>query len=104
AVPFEIDVNDDATIKAEAENITVSSTTDFAALVTMHLDLLLNGLAAADFESATLTNNTIMISSSSNTSIYNKILSNLSSCGHGEFSEHRHDGGDNGGQDGGGNH
>lgn len=93
-IPFEVDLNDDATIKAEADNITVSSSTDFTVLVTMHLNLLLTGLSAADFESAVLTNGNIVISNSSNTSIYNQILSNLSSCGHGEFSEHHHDGSD----------
>ncbi|HVW14118.1 MAG TPA: hypothetical protein VHB54_09855 [Mucilaginibacter sp.] len=102
-VPFEFDLNDNVTIKAEAENITVNSTTDFSTLVTMHLNLLLNGISASDIDSAQLTNGTIVVSSSSNSSIYNKIVANLGDCGHAEFGEHHHDGSNDGGHHSGGN-
>jgi hypothetical protein len=103
--PIEFDLNDDVTIKAEAENITVTRTTDFVALVHMHLNKLEAGITAADLQAATLTNGVIVISRTSNTTIYNKVLANLSTCGENEFREHHNGGGDdnsgkgNGGDD-----
>jgi hypothetical protein len=90
--PIEFDLNDDVIIKAEAENIHVTSTTDFVALIHMHLNRLESGVTTTDLEAATLTNNTIVISSTSNTSIYEHVLANLSSCGESEMKEHHKDG------------
>jgi len=96
---LEFDFNSDATIKAEAENITLTSTIDFVALVHLHLNKLEAGVTAADLENATLTNSVIVISSTSNTDIYNKVLANLSNCGEHEFREHHKDGSDDGNND-----
>jgi hypothetical protein len=101
-IPIEFDFNDDATIKAEAHNITVTSTTDFVALIHLHLGKLEAGISAADLEAATLTNGMIVISNSSNTSIYNRVLSNLGNSGESEFDEHHKDGHGDGGNDGNG--
>jgi hypothetical protein len=96
-IPIEFDLNDNVTIKAEAENIAVSSTTDFVALVQMRLDKLEAGVTAADLDAATLTNGVIVISNNSNTSIYNKVLSNFSSCGESKLRDrHNGEGGDGG--------
>ena len=93
-VPIEFDFNDDAIIKAEAHDVVITGTTDFAALVHMHLSKLTAGLSASDLEAATLTNNTIIVSQTSNTSIYNKILNNLTTCGDSEFRDEHHKGKD----------
>jgi hypothetical protein len=94
-IPIKFELNDDVTIKAEAENIVVSSTIDFAALVHLHLNKLETGVTVADLEAATLTNGTIVISNSSNSAIYNKVLSNFTSCGESEMHHHQHgEGGD----------
>jgi hypothetical protein len=98
-IPVEFDLNDDVTIKAEAENIHVTSTTDFVALVHMHLLKLEAGITAATLDAATLTNDVLIISNSSNTAIYNRVLVNFSYCGETEFHEH-HKGSDDNGNDG----
>jgi hypothetical protein len=90
--PIEFDLNDDVTIKAEAQDVVINGTTDFAALVHMHLNKLVAGLTAADLDAAALTNNTIVISKTSNTAIYNKILANLTTCGDSEFKDEHHKG------------
>jgi hypothetical protein len=81
SVPVELDFNDDATIKAEVENVTIDSKTDIATTISMHLNKLLTNVSVSDLNSATLTNGTIVISSTSNASIYNKIKTNLLTCG-----------------------
>lgn len=96
AIPIEFDFNSDAVIKAEAENINVSSTINFVALVHLHLNKLGAGVVATDLDNAAQTNGTIIISPTSNTDIYNKVVANLSSCGENEFKEHHKDGSDDG--------
>jgi hypothetical protein len=97
-IPVEFDLNDDVTIKAEAENIHVTNTTDFVALVHMHLLKLEAGITAAALDAGTLTNGVLVISSSANSAIYNRVLANFSNCGETEFREHHKgkDGNDNG--------
>ena len=87
-IPVEFDLNDDVIIKAEAENIHVTSTTDFVALVHVHLLKLEAGITAATLDAAILTNGVLIISNSSNTAIYNRVLANFSNCGETEFREH----------------
>jgi antitoxin component of RelBE/YafQ-DinJ toxin-antitoxin module len=108
SIPIEFDFNDNATVKAEAENVVVTTGMDYTSLVQMHLDKLLAGITAADLDNAAQTTGAIIISLTSNTDLYNKIKDNLgSSCDH-QFREHHHgdgneDGNNNGGHDG-GNH
>lgn len=89
ATPIEFDFNDDAYIKAEVKNVTFSSAHPLAATITLHLNKLLAGITNAQLNSATLTGGVLIISSSSNTDIYNKIVSNLSTSGESEgFDDH----------------
>lgn len=73
ALPFEFDFNDDAIIKAEAANVTVNGTTDIVSKVNFHLNKLLATVTAAEIANLTLTNGTLLISSTVNTTVYNKI-------------------------------
>jgi len=98
-IPVELDFNSDAEIKAEAENVTVTDSTNFSAIVHFHLNKLVAGISAADFDNATLTNGTIVISSTSNTAIYNKLLNNIANCGVSEFRHKGKDGKDHEGPD-----
>jgi hypothetical protein len=102
-IPIEFDFNDNAVIKTEGHNITVTSSTDFVALVHLHLGKLEAGITAADLDNATLTNGTIVISRTSNASIYNRVLNNLGNCGESEFNEHNKGGHGDNGNDGNGN-
>jgi hypothetical protein len=87
--PIEFDFNDDATIKIEAENITVDGSTDVAALAKLDVSKLVTGFAASVLDNATRTNGTIIISSTVNANIYNFIKANINGCGHwGGFEHH----------------
>ncbi|HTD99191.1 MAG TPA: hypothetical protein VK668_07870 [Mucilaginibacter sp.] len=98
-IPIEFDLNDDVIVKAEAENITVDATTDYISLIHMHLGRLAAGITAATIEAATQTDGKIIISNSSNTAIYNKVLANLAISGESEMRGHHHGDDDNGGHD-----
>lgn len=89
AIPIELDYNDDATIKAEAKDVTVDASTDLSTLLTLHLSKLLDHVTAATLEAADKTNGTIVISGSSNTRIYSAVRDNIGNCGEGgEFEHH----------------
>jgi hypothetical protein len=95
SVPIEFDFNDYAEIKAQAQNVVVNGTTDLTTIVTMHLNKLLANVSDTALEAATRTNGTIVISSTSNTEIYNQIKDQLSSCGYSDgFQRHDRFGGD----------
>ena len=102
ATPIEFDFNDDAYIKAEVKNVTFTSAHNLATTITVHLNKLLAGVTSAEINSATLTGGVLVISSSSNTSIYTKIVNNLANSGESEgFDDHGGTGGndDHGGDD-----
>jgi hypothetical protein len=87
--PIEFDFNDDAVIKVEAENITVDGKTDVATIAKLDVTKLVNGFAASILDSAVRTNGAIVISSTSNTNIYNFIKANIVGCGRfGGFEHH----------------
>jgi len=93
AIPLAVYINDNAEVKVEAQNVNVDGMTDLSSFVTMHINKLFNTVRLSDLGSATQTNGTIVISNSSNTGIYNRILSNLLSCGDSDGFQHhdRHD-------------
>ncbi len=100
-IPVELDLNSDVTIKTEVNNFDITGTTNYVALVEMELEKLTVGVTAADLNGATLTGGKIIISKTSNSTIYWKIRSNLAECGHSEFKEHHHgDEGDGWGHEG----
>jgi hypothetical protein len=87
--PIEFDFNDNAFIKAEVKNVTFTAAHNLATTITLHLNKLLTGVAAGEISSATLTNGTLVISSSSNSAIYTKIVNNLANSGESEgFDDH----------------
>ncbi|MDB4922518.1 hypothetical protein [Mucilaginibacter sp.] len=87
-IPIEFDFNDDAIIKAEAENVTVDGKTDVATTIKLHLNKLISSTAVATLEAATKTEGTIVISSTSNAAIYNIIKAKIIECGSFEKFEH----------------
>ncbi len=93
-VPIQFDLMSDARIKVEEKNIDLNGTATVTALVDIALDKLMNGITAADLDKATLTNGGIVISKTSNSWLYFKILANISGCGHAEWREDHHDHGD----------
>jgi hypothetical protein len=89
-IPIELDLNSDVTISTEVDNVDITGTADYTALVTMELYKLMAGVTATELDKATLTGGKIIISKTSNASIYRMIRSNVSDwrCGHFEFREH----------------
>jgi len=81
AIPIEFDLNDNAEVRVESQNVVVDGKTDISTIVTMHLNKLLSNVSTTDLANATQTNGTIVISKTSNNNIYGRILNNLSSCG-----------------------
>jgi hypothetical protein len=77
AVPIEFDYNDNAILKAEIENVSVDATTDVTAKLSFHLNKLLTAISSSTIDAATRTNGTIVISSTSNPFLYNKMIANV---------------------------
>jgi len=104
-VPVEFDINEDLTIKAGASNVVLHNNTDLSSIVMLHLDRAVAGITASDLNSAKRTNGVIVISSTSNVNLFNKLKLNVENCGDTDVKEDHHDGGHDGdGHDGGGNH
>jgi hypothetical protein len=80
-IPVEIDVNENLTILASAKNVVVHNVKDMSTIVMLHLDKIVAGITAADMNAAVKTAGVIIISSTSNMSLYNKIKLNVVTCG-----------------------
>jgi hypothetical protein len=81
AVPLELSINENLEIKVEVENVVVDNSTNVQSLVSLHLNKLLTGISSATLDAATRTDGKIVISRTSNVSLYTIIKTNLSSCG-----------------------
>jgi hypothetical protein len=77
-------------LKAEKQNVTVAQGSTYSALNTLDLSQLTNGLSEAALNNAAVSGGTIVLSSSSNTDLYNIVLRNLSNHhGEAEIEHHR---------------
>ncbi|MDB4902243.1 MAG: hypothetical protein JWQ63_1524 [Mucilaginibacter sp.] len=77
-IAFAYDENKDGfEFEVEGHNYTFDHTKDYSGLITLHLNLLLNGLTNADFDAATQTNGVILINSTTNINIYQQVKQNL---------------------------
>ena len=83
-VPLQIDFNEDAEIRIEVKDkIVVNGKTDLATALKMHLNRLFAGVSSGDVDKATRTSGVILINSTLNTVIYNKVKTNIiTSAGH----------------------
>ncbi|PWS26349.1 hypothetical protein DHW03_16340 [Pedobacter yonginense] len=75
--PIEINVNEDLIVKVEVENIKIDPSTDLKATFVLGLNKILQGITIADLSAATKTGGKIVISSTSNTALLNKVKLNL---------------------------
>lgn len=79
-VPVILSLNgksDDLEIHIKAKNLTIAAGQSYIEFLDLHLDMLMTGVTSADMAAATLTNGAIVINSTTNTTIYNKVLANL---------------------------
>lgn len=84
--PLDFHYNEDLTFDIEAENLTVNTAADYTGVLKLELNKLLSGLSASDFKLASKNaNGVIVISSTSNVELFNKMKSNLNSLPKAEF-------------------
>ncbi|TWR24221.1 hypothetical protein FPZ42_17200 [Mucilaginibacter achroorhodeus] len=77
AVPIEFDYNDNAIIKGELKDVTVDANTGVTSKINLHLNKLLTGIPSTMLDQATRTNGTIVINSTTNAAIYNRVIINI---------------------------
>jgi len=105
-IPVEFDVNENLTIKAEASNVVLHNTGNLSTIVQLHLDKIVAGITASDLNAAAKTGGVIVISNTSNVSLFNKIKFNVEGCGDTQVNDDHdghHDNDGNGGSGGNGN-
>jgi hypothetical protein len=94
-IPIEFIVNEDFEFKVKFEGSTLDAVNDYTGLINMNLIMLFAGIQPADLDGATLSGDRIIISGTSNTALYTRIISNLSSCGESQVSKGKGSGSDN---------
>ena len=77
AIPIVFRINTPLEIEAEFEDVTINQSSDFSAMISLNLALLTRGITDAALANATLTNGEIVISSNSNTALYNIMINNF---------------------------
>lgn len=85
--PVEFHFNEEFEIEVEAENVTIGGSEDYIALINVQLNKFLLNVSSSDLDQAAKTNGSIIVSSSSNTSLYNKFKSNLNVFGDCDFED-----------------
>jgi uncharacterized membrane protein YgcG len=86
-IPIVVIVNEDFEFKVKKEGSSIDATTDYTSLINVNLTLLMGGITSMDLNSATRNNGKIIISSTSNATLYSKINTNLSTCEESELSK-----------------
>lgn len=86
-IPVEFNFNDEFEMEVEAEDLVVSGSTDYLALINVQLNKLMTNVSSADLNEAIKTNGTIVISATSNTSLYNKLKANMNVFGDCDFED-----------------
>ena len=84
--PVEFSFNDNVEIEVEAENVVINSV-DYIGMINLQLSKFLTNVTVSDLSQVTKLNGKIVISSTSNTALYNKIKSNLNSVADCDFED-----------------
>lgn len=85
--PIVFRINTPLEIEAEFEDVTITQSNSSTALISLNLALLTQGISDAALTGATLTNGEIIISSNSNTALYNIMINNFSQIDDVEFDD-----------------
>lgn len=83
--PIIVSVNEDFEFSVKQEGASLDGTNDYTGLINLSLSKLLSGIQSSELDMATLTNGKIIISSTSNATLYNKIKTGIVMCGESEF-------------------
>lgn len=82
AIPVTFTVNELTELKTEQHNVTLTANTAFSSVTTLDLSSFTTGVTESLLLAASLTNGTVVISSTSNTNLYNIIVNNFKSETH----------------------
>jgi hypothetical protein len=88
-IPIAVVVDEDLEFRVKQEGAVIDSVTEYTSLINLNLSLLLSDIVVTDLDGATLTDGKIIISNSSNVSLYDKVISQFSTCTESEFSRGR---------------
>lgn len=86
-IPVSFQLNTPIQIKTESSDVNVQGGS-FTALTRLNLTTYMSGITLSAMNSATLTSGTIVISATSNTPLYNIILTNINTFHHTDFNHH----------------
>ncbi len=86
-IPVTFLVTTPVLVKTESNNVAVSGGA-FTAVTALNLNSLMSGISQAAMSSATQTNGAIVISSASNTNLYNIVVANINQFHHTDFNHH----------------
>ncbi len=86
--PVVFSLNSFFILKAEQSNVTVTGNSSITALTTLDLSFVSNGITQAMMNSAVISGGKIIISASSNSTLYNIITNNLQQFHHVDVSHH----------------
>ena len=81
-IPVKLEVNEAVLLKTETHNVTFTDSASFTSVTTFDLSALMKGITESMLSGATLTGSTLVISASSNVSLYNIILDNFKNDDH----------------------
>ncbi|MHB1179627.1 MAG: hypothetical protein ACYCZO_15015 [Daejeonella sp.] len=86
-IPVEFYFNEDFEIEVEAEDLVVNGTKNYLGLINVQLSRFMTNVISADLSGASKTGGVIVISDTSNTSLYAKLKANLKAFADGDFEE-----------------
>lgn len=86
--PLRIILNESLSFNDRQTGTVLDATNSFTDLIKMNLSILMSHIRQSDLDSAKLTNGTLVISSTSNVNLYNRIRFDFDRCRRHEF--HRH--------------
>lgn len=77
SIPVTFQAAENIEVKGEKHNVTISGSTGSSVLIPMDLSRIIAGISSTDFSNAVLTNGTLLITSSVNSNLYQKIVRNI---------------------------
>ena len=85
--PVVLRVQNPFEFETEKENVTIDPNNNYTSTINLQLAQLTAGITDAEMAAAQQTNGEIIISSTSNPELYQKIVRNLDDCEHGDFDD-----------------
>ncbi|GAB2705082.1 hypothetical protein GCM10027037_33490 [Mucilaginibacter koreensis] len=84
-VPIEFDFNDNLILVASLNDLTVDGKNNFVAKLNLHLNKMFGNISAQQIDNATRTNGAVLINSTTNVALYQKIIIDILTSGDGKL-------------------